>query len=390
MRVTGSSLPLLSRCQWWARPDVDAPARPASSEMRLGSAVHAAIESILRDEAADLEPELDELSDDAAPFVSSWREWWQAAPLGAGAWRAEVAFAYDPATDTARELGEVRGRAYPATSPSEIAGTVDAILVEPEAGRATVVDWKTGTDFERMTADAADNLQLRGYALAVSRTYGVETVRVAIVRIEEDEVSSTVHEYDALDLAAAADELRRQLAAIPTAHPRPGAWCKRCRAVAVCPETVAAVDELVPATPPPAPVPLVVTRENAGPLLARLRAVEAACEAVETALRAFADANGGIETTDGRRWRKGTTERSSIRLDGPEAAAALEILDRAGVDEAVEKKITTSRAAIARVIKARGAKGKAADAAVDAIVEELRAAGAVRTTTVESYRETSS
>lgn len=387
MKITGSSLPLLSRCQWWARPDVDAPPRPASADMRLGSAVHAAIEAILRDEAADLEPELDELAEDAAPYVSTWREWWSSAPLGSGSWRAEVAFAYDPTTDTARELGEVRGRAYPATTGSEIAGTVDAILVEREADRATVVDWKTGGDWDRLTADAADNKQLRGYALAASRAYGVETVRVAIVRITDDEVTHTVHEYDSLDLAAAADELRRQLAAIPTAHPVAGAWCKRCRAVAVCPKTVAAVDELAPATPPPAPIPLEVTRENAPALLARLRAVEAACEVVEAALRAFADANGGIETTEGRRWRKTTTERSSIRLDGPEAAIALEVLDRAGVAEAVEKKVGTSRAAIARVIKAQGKKGKAAEAAVDAIVDELRAAGAVRSTTVESYRE---
>lgn len=387
MKITGSSLPLLARCQFWARPDVEAPPRPASSEMRLGSAVHAAIESILRDESAEIEPELDELSEEAAPFVASWREWWSGAPLGAGAWRPEIAFAFDPFADTARELGAVRGRAYPATSPSEIAGTVDAILVEPELGRATVVDWKTGTDFERMTADAAENLQLRGYALAVSRTYGVETVRVAIVRIEEDSVSHTLAEYDALDLAAAADEIRRQLAAIPTAHPAPGLHCRRCRAVAVCPSTVAAVDELAPPTPPPAPIPLVVTRDNAAALLARLRAVEAACETVDAALRAFADANGGIETTDGRRWRKTATERSSIRLDGPEAAVALEILDRAGAGEAIERKTTTSRAALSRVIKARGAKGKAAEAAVEAIVDELRAAGAVRTTVVESYRE---
>jgi len=387
MKITGSSLPLLSRCQWWARPNVDAPPRPATSDMRLGSAVHAAIESILRDEAAQLEPELDELLDEAAPYVDAWREWWSSSPLGAGAWRAEVAFAYDPTTDTARELGEVRGRAYPATSPSEIAGTVDAVLLDRAADRAIVVDWKTGGDWDRLTADAADNKQLRGYALAASRAYGVETVRVAVVRITEEEVTSTVHDYDSLDLAAAADELRRQLAAIPTAHPAPGAWCKRCRAVAVCPATVAAVDQLAPVEPSPAPVPLVVTRDNASALLARLRAVEAACEAVEAALRAFADANGGIETTEGRRWRKTSTERSSIRLDGPEAAVALEALDRAGVAEAVEKKIGTSRAAIARVIKAQGKKGKAAEAAVDAIVDELRAVGAVRSTTVESYRE---
>lgn len=387
MKITGSSLPLLSRCQWWARPNVDAPPRVATSDMQLGSAVHAAIESILRDEAAQLEPELDQLADDAAPYVDAWREWWSTAPLGSGAWRAEVAFAYDPTTDTARELGEVRGRAYPATSPSEIAGTVDAVLLDRAADRAIVVDWKTGGDWDRLTADAADNKQLRGYALAASRAYGVETVRVAVVRITDAEVTSTVHEYDSLDLAAAADGLRRQLDAIPTAQPAPGAWCKRCRAVAVCPATVEAVDQLAPIAPSPEPIPLVVTRDNASMLLARLRAVEAACEAVEAALRAFADANGGIETTEGRRWRKTTTERASIRLDGPEAAVALEALDRAGVTEAVEKKIGTSRAAIARVIKARGAKGKAADAAVDAIVDELRAIGAVRSTTVESYRE---
>lgn len=387
MRVTGSALPLLARCQWWARPDVDAPPRPATGDMQLGSAVHAAIESILRDESADLEPELDQLAEEVAPFVDSWREWWSTSPLGAGKWRAEVAFAYDPTTDTARELGEVRGRAYPATRPEEIAGTVDAVLLDQRGDLAVVVDWKTGGDWDRLTADAGENLQLRGYALAASRAYGVETVRVAVVRITEDGVTSTVRDYDALELAAAADDLRRQLAAVPTAHPAPGLWCKRCRAVAVCPATVEAVDALAPVGDPPAPVPLVVTRENAGALLGRLRAVEAACASVEAALRAFADANGGIETTEGRRWRKIATERSSIRLDGPEAAIALSVLDAHEVGAAVERKVSTSRAAIERAVKARGLKGKAATAHVEAIVEELRAAGAVRTSVVESYRE---
>lgn len=392
MRPSASSLPLLAHCQWWAGEKVIGRSLDVSPEMAAGTATHAAIEAVLTG------AELPELEPDAAAYYATWAAWNFEGMPGLktrldGPWQAEQAFAYDPLTDTGRSLGAVRGRAYPTPqTPSEIVGTVDALIVDARASAALIVDWKTGDDRARLTANAADNLQLRGYALMVSRALGIDNVDVAVVRIGSQGVTVTRHSYDALDLAPAAEELRELLAAVPTAQPQPGLHCRRCRAVAECPATVKAADTIAPRGPDgltaPDPVPLEITTDNAAGLLVRLRAVQAACDQVESALRAFADANGGVDLGDGRRWKRVTTERQSIRLDGPEAVAALKALEAAGVAEAVESKLSTSRAAIERVLTQAGLKGKAKAEKAAAILSELAAVGAVRVAQVDSFKET--
>jgi len=383
MRPTMSLLPLLAECQYAGRPDLHA-AAGATAAMALGTEVHSAIERELTGEGDTFD-----VSDEARPYVDEWLSWWESegrAALGADRWLPEQAFAYDPVADTARSFGRIEHRNYPKTLPTEIAGTVDAIRVDIDAGKAVIVDWKTGEDFQRLTADAAENKQLRGYALAVSRALGVQTVVVAVVRITPAGVKLTKTTLDVFDLAAAAHDLRRLLEAIPTAQPRTGLHCKRCRAVASCPATVAATEALAPVEPPE-PVQLVVTSDNAAALLVRLKAVQAACEQVDGALRAFADANGGVVLPDGKKWGKVTTERSSIRLDGPEAAVAMAALADAGLTAAVEHVTKISQEAIKRAVAAQGHKGKDATSKVKAVMDELRAVGALRTTTVESYKE---
>ncbi len=385
MRPTASSLPLLAACQYWANESVKGRPFEPTPEMLAGTETHAAIEAALLGQAVQVTTEA------ATQFFATWQDWWRnggAEELREnlrGEWSPERAFAYNASTDTARDLGAVRGRRYPKTEAAEIAGTVDAVLIDSARRAAVVVDWKTGDDRAGLTADAAENRQLRGYALAVSRALDVDDVTVAVVRIKTDEVAVTRHGFDSLELGQAAEELRQLLAAVPTAQPKPGLHCRRCRAVAECPATAAAADQLAPRSPDP--VPLVVTADNAGALLVRLRAVQAACEQVDAALRAFADANGGVDLGDGKTWRKVTVERQSIKLDGPEAASALGVLEAAGVGTAVEHKSSTSRAAIERVLSAQGLKGKAKSARADQIVAELAATGAVRVSTVDTYKE---
>ena len=391
MRPSASSLPLLARCQWWAGDRVVGRPLDPTPEMLAGTATHAAIEATLTG------AELPELEVDAAAYYATWAAWHAEGMPGlehtlGGEWQAEQAFAYDPLTDTGRALGAVRGRAYPTPqSRTEIVGTVDALIVDARASAALVVDWKTGDDRSRLTADASENLQLRGYALMVSRALAVDSVDVAVVRIGSQGVTVTRHQYDAFDLGPAAEELRQLLAAVPTAQPTTGLHCRRCRAVAECPATVKAADTIAPrpaaGVVSPDPVPLEVTADNAAGLLVRLRAVQAACDQVEAAIKTFADANNGVDLGDGRRWRRVTTERASIRLDGPEAAVALQALDAAGVSSAVEHKTTTSRAAIERALAQSGLKGKAKAARVEAIVSELAAVGAVRVAQVDSFKE---
>lgn len=385
MRITGSVLPILPACQYWARPEVDAPPMPANESMQLGTEVHAAIDAWLLGDA----PQPSELSEDAAPLFAAWLDWWQGCDLAKiGKWKSEQGYKYNPKTFTAVPLGRIVGREYGAVDADEIAGSIDALCVVGK--EAHIIDWKTGMNLSGMTEDAKDNKQLRGYALSVAHAHGLETVHVYVARISEDGVKLSQHTLDTFDIADAAETLRSLVNAIPSSKPSPGMHCRRCRAVAVCPSTIKAAEEIAPmetAIDAPAHVPLTITQDNAAPLYARLLAVRAACDAVESALKMYVDANGGISLDNGKVYKKTETNRSSIKLDGPEGAVAVETLREHGVGGAVEVVPRTSQAAIKRLIQAAGLKGKEANAKLDQIMADLNRDGAIRSTTVTSYRE---
>lgn len=380
MRVTGSSLPLLRSCQWWARPEVEAPPFQATDAMLLGTEVHAAIEAVLSSE------DVPTLSPEAQELLDVWAAWWRRAPLGGAIWEPEVAYAYNPHTDKAVRLEGAAGRNYVGAGPDEIAGTVDAVGFHDEE-KLVIVDWKTGQDFAGMTADARDNWQLRLYALAASRSHHVDTIEIVIARITPDGVRTTSYTLDALELDAVAEEVKALVRAVPTAAPKPGAHCKRCRAVSVCPTTATAQDALV-ATP----VSLTITADNAGALLLRLRQVQAACEQVEAALKRYAiESNTGIDLGNGKKWVRQQVDRESINLNGAEMSAGLAALSALDVDDAVETKVSVSKAAIERKLKEKkGLKGKELRETMDSLCADLRASGVMRTTTVDSFREVES
>lgn len=376
MKVTGSSLPLLRKCQWWARPEVEAPPQmPPSEAMLLGTAVHEAVEKTLLGQAVAL------TSPEASDLYRTWLEWWATSPLGKGIWEPEVAYAYDPYADAARRLGKSVARRY-TVDVNEIAGTVDAVTVNGTG--ALVIDWKTGMDFAGMTADAADNWQMRLYALAVSRTHKVDSVTIAIVRITPYGVRHTEHTLDAFELDAVAEEVKALMQAAPKSQPQPGLHCQRCKAVSACPTTATASEALTKMEQ----VTLEIqSPEQASAALVRLRQVQAACEQMEALLKLYADTHEGIKLPSGKRWLKVPQERESINLSGPEMAAGISALSAAGVDDAVETKATTTKAAIERSLKSKGLKGKELRTATENLLSELRAAGVVRSVTVEAWRE---
>ena len=378
MKVTGSALPMLKKCQWWARPEVVAPPQPPPSEaMLVGTAVHAAIENTLTGEPVPA------LEDEAGDLFREWKQWWKTSPLESERWKAEVAYAYDTAKDSARFIGENVGRGYE-TSATEIPGTIDALLIEDD--HAIIIDWKTGSSFGHGPADAQDNQQLRLYALMVARAHRLDTIQTHIVRITDQGVRQTSATLDALDLDAVAEEVAHLVKSIPYSPPRPGGHCTRCRAVALCPTTQSAMDVVAP----PEPVELkIATPEHAALLLIRLRQVQAACETMEAALKLYAANRNedGIPLPSGKRWVRQSVDRESINLNGDANAMGIAAISMAGAESALEAKVTTSKAAIERVFKSQGLKGKELRDKVEGLMSELRAAGATRTTTVDAYRE---
>lgn len=378
MKITGSSLPLLSRCSWWARDEVIAPPpQPPSEAMQLGTEVHAAIEATLRGTPVA------KLDGDAADIYGQWKAWFAKSPLCAESWEPEVAFAYNVARDTARRIN-VTGRQYEVDA-GEIAGTIDALALNEE--HAIVVDWKTSTGYGfHGLADAADNWQLKAYALMVARTHGLQSVKILVVRITPDWVQVSEATLDALDLDAIASTIATRVAAISTSVPQPGSHCQRCRAVSACPTTQTATEAIVAA---PADSTLITSPDQASALLVRLRQVQAACEQMESMLKAYAANQGeaGIPLGNGKRWVKTSVERESINLNGPENALGIAAISMAGAESAIETKLNVSKAAIERIFKTQGLKGKELRDKIEGLMSELRAAGVTRSTTVDAYRE---
>jgi len=284
--------------------------------------------------------------------------------------------------DAARLIGENVGRGYE-VSASEIPGTIDALALDDE--HAHVVDWKTTSGFGPGPADAEDNWQLRLYALMVARAHRVDSVTIHVVRITTNGVTSTSHTLDSLELDAVAHEVQRLVQSVPTALPQSGSHCHRCRAVAVCPTTNAATTAIAP----PAPIKLEINDDNAGSLLMKLRQVQAACEQLEGALKLYAANKNeeGIRLPTGKRWVRTSVDRESINLNGDANAMGIAIISMAGAEKALEPKISVSKTGIERELKAAGLKGKELREKLDNVMSELRAAGATRTTTVDSYRE---
>ena len=376
MNVTGSSLPLLRSCQWWARPEVVAPPQlPPSEAMELGTEVHAAVENTLTGVA--LKP----LSDEAQVLYDEWKQWWITSPLNRAGWNAEIAFAYNVENDDATCIATNGHRGY-SVKLGEIAGTIDALLLDEDC--AIVVDWKTGSGFGNTVPNAAENWQLHLYALMVARAYKLNRVETHIVRITAEGVRTTSHTLDEMELDATASEVASLMASIPTSKPTPGLHCRRCKAVAACPATATATDALVPVQPIAIEIK---TPEQASAALVRLRQVQAACEQMEAMLKIYAINNDGIALPGGKKWVKTTVDRESISLSGQDMAMGVGLICEAGAESALESKTTTSKAAIERALKASGLKGKDLRAKMDGLMSELRAAGVVRVASVDAWRE---
>lgn len=145
----------------------------------------------------------------------------------------ECAFAYDVATDTARELGHLKHRAYEGLAPFEVPGTVDLLIMGN--GRAIVVDYK---GFEEVD-DAESNAQTATYALMVARKYGLSEITVVIVYLTGLRKPS-IAILGAFDLDGHAARLKQlqfdvaRAAADPGAHLVTGKQCKYCPAFLSC------------------------------------------------------------------------------------------------------------------------------------------------------------
>lgn len=229
------------------------------------------------------------------------------AALPIGRHESETAWAYDPISDTGRALTNGAHRDYSATEPHEVPMTIDVITTD-DAGQVTITDWKTGH-----RGASVQTLQLVVNALAVARARGLDSVTVAIAHVQGDRVHVTSRTLDAIDLAAAAAQVRgiverindaRAIVAsgrVPDVYPSEDA-CRYCPCMASCPAHVALARSVLGQTWEPATVATAIeamSPSEAGELWYRFKAGEDLLEQIGKSLRARCEREA-LPLPDGR------------------------------------------------------------------------------------------
>ena len=153
-------------------------------------------------------------------------------------------------------------------------GQIDLILHWGD--KVLILDWKTGRTGTGNSA--ADNLQLRAYAVLVKKNLpNIKEAYVAIVQPMAHPF--TIAHYDEEDLIAADEQIQAiveaSLAPNAPRTPSPDA-CKYCRAKAICPEAAGVTNELVVS---PSAVPA-LTNEAIADYLEKADVVEGFIEAL--------------------------------------------------------------------------------------------------------------
>jgi CRISPR/Cas system-associated exonuclease Cas4 (RecB family) len=192
-------------------------------------------------------------------------------------------------------------------------GQID--LIVHWGDKVLIVDWKTGRVGTGNTA--ADNIQLRAYAVLVRKNLNIREAYVAIIQPMAQKY--TIAHYEESDLIAAETQIQGivEAAMHPEAPrtPSPSA-CKYCRAKSKCPEAGGVASELAVFTPAQVPA---LSNEAISDFLDKADVVEAFIEAIRD--EAKTRLLQGYEIA-GRKLVSGRTSRSVE--DPVEAFKALE------------------------------------------------------------------
>lgn len=299
----------------------------------------------------------------------------------------EMAFAYLPDDDTARELGRITREQYAALiREGELPGKPDLII--RGNGRIVIIDHKS---FEEVD-DAERNMQTATYALMVARAWGYDECDVSI-SYRATWRKPTYATLNALDLAQHGDRLRKLRSDIQAATQQPqlflndGAHCKYCPAfLSGCARQEALArrvqsgalarqaEEMIPLT----------DDAEANLALDLLERVKMFQQRLSAAVHARASERP-IPRPDGTVWGPRETE-GNRSIDGDAAYEVIrEKYGQAVADKAVTREATQK--GIEAALKQAGV--KSATKAKDSIVKQLEDAGKVtrkKKTVWEAYR----
>lgn len=380
MKITGSRLPLASRCIGAVvLPGVHTTSDAAES----GTGRHTYLRRVA---AVGRDAALAEI-----PEGADWRETCEAIDVDAipsGQW--ETSFAYHPETDTARVLGTDRDYSYANTD--EITGTADLIArTDDGAARPWLIDFK-GSE----AVDApAENLQLSFYALCHARVMGYDDIKVSICNIHNDGRLEWSHaRFDGWDLETIASKVRMLWTRAQAARETyvtggltpdlaAGMHCRYCPAMPMCPAQVTLAYELVTARDEmTAEGVLKLDDAQAGAAWVKVGLYREILERIEASLRVRAQIRG-LPLPDGSQLVVQESTRKTLDVEKALPILRSLIGDRAEtfVDRSIASSVveTVSR----EVALARGEKVKATR---EGVWTALRGARAVREQTYTQLR----
>lgn len=222
-----SKMDLAHVCAYGFRKDVPKAPREIYPATRIGTLVHGLLEADLNNVSIVRENVDPHELVDAKRIYDQLLSWVN--PRRSRLIKCEFGMRYDTRTDTAA-FGPKRGEpGYDDVPAHVLPGTGDLVLRGVD-GVLEVVDVKTGK--KEYTSPA----QLAAQAVAVSRIYGANVVRVGFLyprKTKCDEPEWETLDEDRLD--AEAGRIGRVLRKLPIAEPVRGDWCWKCDARRDCP-----------------------------------------------------------------------------------------------------------------------------------------------------------
>jgi hypothetical protein len=239
----------------------------------------------------------------------------------------EVAYAWDPPADTARELGRNIDRQYAqhGRKPYELAGTVDAVAV---AGTRLIVgDWKSGRSRVR---PAALNRQLHYAVVAAARALEaigvVITEAVGFIGYAPDAgrpVFDVAPTWNTMGIDRLAGELQDilgtaaalKLEDVRPEHLRVGPQCRYCPAFRHCPAQRAML-RLYADDAPPVAFPAETQPEHVANAWVARQLIEKRLEQLDQAIETYVEQRGEVALPDGR-VLKIAPGRPTYRYDAP-------------------------------------------------------------------------
>jgi len=337
--VSFSALPLLGKCQYFARSDVTRRVDESNDDQRMGNAGHRCMELEI---AGDFYA-FDDIADEFAVSRADRAELELAVEEGRRFiaanrmpdWRAEVAYAINFATGHAKRLKPEYHRDYRTCPPGYTPGTLDVVW-EPIPGvRVAVPDWKFG--FGGHVGDARENLQLAAQACAAASAHGCDEALIVIAHVRAEGVELSEVLFSREQLEEARRLIVRLFDAIPSAEPKPGPHCyeRWCAALVGCPATQTLVAPLALVRPGLAKAMRLTldpqTKEQASALVDFRGILKAYDNAIAETLHSFVDQHGPIPRPSGKDYRRTEQETETADLSVPgafEQLAALGLADK--------------------------------------------------------------